>query len=151
MEIEVNGIKYRQKPQKKTPKPIFQFMMMFAMFGGLPGIKEPKRPDVDIVTEYGLIQQKKSRLSRSQRDWVVWQFEQQFEKVSIFQTSDKVIVFNNREWMKTKDLPEGNDKYYQKATVLSVEKDKYGEWLADVLFDDGIESKGHFQSGIKKQ
>ena len=71
-------------------------------------------------------------------------------KKGIFKTSDRVVVFNSTEWSKTGDLPQGNEEYYQPATVLKVRKSiKYGEWLADVLFDNGLMSNGHFQSGMK--
>ena len=62
-------------------KTMTTMLMMAAAFGSLdPYAKKPKQtPQVDIVKEYGLIQQKKSNLSRSQREWVVWQFEKNFE------------------------------------------------------------------------
>lgn len=60
---------------------------------------------------------------------------------------DTVIVFNDIEWSKTGDLPEGNDKYFQKAKILNLRFEK--EWLADVEFEGGRISKGHFVSGIK--
>ena len=86
MEIEINGVKYQQKEQpKRKPmsKTMTTMLMMASAFGSLdPYAKKPKEtPKVDIVKEYGLIQQKKSNLSRSQRDWVVWQFEKNFERV----------------------------------------------------------------------
>ena len=87
MEIEINGVKYQQKEQPKS-KPISKTMatmlMMASAFGSLdPYAKKPKEtPKVDIVKEYGLIQQKISNLSKSQRDWVVWQFEKNFEPVT---------------------------------------------------------------------
>ena len=56
-------------------------MMMaeMAMPGYYGGVKKHKeRPDVNIIEEYGLIQQKKSNLTRSQREWVISVFEQNF-------------------------------------------------------------------------
>ena len=67
----------------------------------------------------------------------------------MFVIGDIAIVFNPTEWLKTGDLPEGDGIYYQKAVVLDTYKDKYGDWLADVKFDSGLESNGHFQSGMK--
>lgn len=53
------------------------------MGGGFMGgrKKSRQRPDVNIVEEYRLIQNKKSRLSKSERDWVVYEFESTFTKV----------------------------------------------------------------------
>jgi hypothetical protein len=56
-------------------------MMMaeMAMPGYYGGVKKQREmPHVNIIEEYGLIQQKKSNLSRSQRDWVVHTFERNF-------------------------------------------------------------------------
>lgn len=71
---------------------------------------------------------------------------------STFSIGDLVIVYNCIEHQKEGglDLPEGNDKYYQKAIIINVRKDKkYGDWLADVKFESGLVSNGHFQRGIK--
>lgn len=86
MEIEINGIKYQQKEQpKRKPmnKTMAAMLMMASAFSQLdPYVKKQKEtPKVDIVKEYELIQLKKSNLSKSQRDWVVWQFERNFERV----------------------------------------------------------------------
>lgn len=85
--IEINGITYQQKEQpKRKPmsKTLMSLMLMaemsYGMYGG--GNKHKETPKVNIVKEYGLIQQKKSNLSKSERDWVVWQFERNFERVS---------------------------------------------------------------------
>lgn len=73
--LEINGVKYREKEkQKPMSKALMSLMVM-------SGIASKENPKVDIVKEYGLIQHKRSRLSRSQRDWVVWQFEKNFERV----------------------------------------------------------------------
>jgi len=81
--IEINGIKYKQKAQerqKPMSKILMTLMIMAEMSNGY-GISEnskPKQnPKVDIVKEFGLIQQKKSK-----QDWVVRQFERNFEQVS---------------------------------------------------------------------
>ena len=85
-EIEINGIKYQQKEQPKR-KPMSKTMTVMLMMASAfitldPCSKKPKeQPKVDIIKEYGLIQQKKSNLSRSQREWVVWQFERNYERV----------------------------------------------------------------------
>jgi hypothetical protein len=69
MEIEVNGIKYQQKEKPKEKPMSKSLMAMLAMTGGFGmggGTRQTNTPNVDIVKEYGLIQQEKSNLSRSQ-------------------------------------------------------------------------------------
>lgn len=89
MIVEINGITYQQKEQpKRKPigKTLAAMLMMANAFEYINPYPTPKKQekqlDIDIVKEYGLIQQKKSTLSRSKRDWVVWQFERTFEKVN---------------------------------------------------------------------
>jgi len=82
MEIKINGIKYRPKEQpkrKQMSKTFMTMMVMAEMYYGRSKQKENSK--VDIIKEYELIQQKKSNLSKSGRDWVVWQFEKNFERV----------------------------------------------------------------------
>lgn len=97
--IEVNGIKYISKEQKqpKMSKSLLSLFAMGMMMGGniFGGTKEPKKPNVDIVKEYGLIQNKKSTLTRSQRDWVVWQFEKTFTKITKKTLTNKTIKNGN--------------------------------------------------------
>lgn len=62
---------------------------------------------------------------------------------------DKVIVFNDTEWRKTGDLPEGNRKYFQKANILKFRISKRNEKIVDVLFcKTNKRSNGHFLSGV---
>lgn len=90
--VEINGVKYKQieeEPKKHNYSKSSKLMMMMSMFmmpmmdmyGGGGNRKEKETPKVDIVKEYGLIQLKKSNLPKSQRDWVVWQFEKYFERL----------------------------------------------------------------------
>jgi hypothetical protein len=85
--VEINGIKYREKEkvQNKNSK-LSRLMLMASAFAALdpysPKQKKFEAPDVNIVTEYELIQKKQSKLTKSKRDWVVWQFERNFERVS---------------------------------------------------------------------
>ena len=79
--ILVNDVKYVPIPRVKTSGAAARLLAIASMFGGMPGIKEPERPDVDIPTEFALIQRKKSNLSRSQRDWVEDVFHANFKKV----------------------------------------------------------------------
>lgn len=79
--IEVGGIKYREIEKPKVSVRIAQIMTMYKMIGGYGVSTEPQRPDVNIFSEYKLIQQKKSNLSRSQRDWVVSQFHSRYKEI----------------------------------------------------------------------
>jgi hypothetical protein len=85
----VNGIEYIEKEKKESSsskssvmKNILPYMMLNDMaMGGYEGdiIKEPERPKVNIIEEYGKIQLKKSNLSSRQRQWVVKQFESKYQ------------------------------------------------------------------------
>ena len=79
--LAINGVRYTPIKRHAPGKALSNLMMMASMFGGLPGIKEPERPDVDIPTEFALIQRKQSNLSRSQRDWVEDVFHANFKKL----------------------------------------------------------------------
>lgn len=88
MIVEVNGIKYESKQEPRKPKKFsksfFTLYSMAMMFGGMdfmPRFKTPDLDGVDIVEEYGLIQLKKSNLSRSKRDYIVRYFESKFKKL----------------------------------------------------------------------
>ena len=93
MELEINGKKYRRiepKTKKESPASTSRMlgiaMMMaisFSMYGGSTRRGyESERPQVDIVKEFELIEQKKSFLSSNQRRWVVQQFHKNFKEVS---------------------------------------------------------------------
>jgi len=85
MEIEINGIKYQkiEKQPRKNSKAMNKLIMMSTMFDDLYGLgrKIRQRPNVVLEKEYELIQQKKSKLSRNDRDWVVYQFERQYKQI----------------------------------------------------------------------
>lgn len=90
MELEINGIKYQPKPTTSKSKnyansKIMQMMAMMsiASMTNFPGSKTKTKTEIkiDIIREFELIQQKKSKLSSSQRDWVVWKFNKEFEPV----------------------------------------------------------------------
>lgn len=93
--IEINGIKYTEReipsPKKRSSSAINELLMMYGLayqlmsIGGNSGSKTSKMPgecSVDIVKEFALIQQKKSTLSRSQRDYVVFRFNKTFIPIS---------------------------------------------------------------------
>lgn len=80
MQIDINGTTYKPKKQPKQSAKMSKLMLMALMFGGLDsGLKSRKRPQVDIIEEFKLIQKKESKLSRNDRDWVVFQFHKRFE------------------------------------------------------------------------
>ena len=56
---------------------------MAYMFGGqgIVGTSKRETPKVDLVDEFRLIEEKKSNLSRKDRDWVVSQFKRNYEKL----------------------------------------------------------------------
>ena len=81
MEIEINGIKYRKKETKKSSKNFIKLVSMAQIFGGLK-LPNDKIQGVNIVEEFKLIQEKKSKLSRAQRDSVIYQFNRSYEMVS---------------------------------------------------------------------
>ena len=64
-----------------TSSAMVKLMSIATMFGGMPAVKTPERPDVDIPMEFALIQRKQSNLSRSQRDWVEDVFHANFKKL----------------------------------------------------------------------
>ena len=66
-----------------------------------------------------------------------------------FVVGDCVMAFDNVAWSKTGDLPEGNDCYYKKATIVKFRKSKRGEDLADVIYTNGKKSNGHFTNVLK--
>ncbi|MBC7524161.1 MAG: hypothetical protein H7239_06960 [Flavobacterium sp.] len=90
MEIEINGLQYRQKEQnisqlKKYNKSFSMLYGMAMMFGGQGAVgtsRQRETPKVNIVEEFKLIQEKKSKLSRNDRDWVVAKFNRYYEMVS---------------------------------------------------------------------
>jgi UDP-N-acetylmuramoylalanine-D-glutamate ligase len=88
MELEINGVRYAEiekQPKKQMSSSMAKVLMMATMFGAMGGnevSKTRKRPSVDLIKEFELIQQKKSKLSRNDRDWVVFQFNKRFKKIT---------------------------------------------------------------------
>lgn len=64
-------------------------------------------------------------------------------------TGDSVKGFNSNEWSKIGDVG-NNDQFWQKATVIKTRRDKYGSPIADLEFENGKVSHGHFQHLLKK-
>ena len=84
MEVEINGKKYQRIEKKPMSKSVSKMLMMVSMFAGISGLSgyTKKRPTVILEQEYGLIEKKKSKLSRNDRDWVIYQFESQYKLIS---------------------------------------------------------------------
>ena len=91
--IEINGVKYakiEKEPHSQknyVNSKLLPLLMMTGMFSGHEygrrqgsdgGVPDPK---IDIIKEYGLIQLKKSNLTKAQRDGVVYTFEKNYKKV----------------------------------------------------------------------
>jgi len=66
---------------------------------------------------------------------------------SIYKKGDRVIGFDSVSWMKTGDIGD-NSQFEKEATILSVRKLPDYEWVADLMFDDGTISNGHFQVNL---
>ena len=88
--IEVNGVKYERiihekkesKPMSKTLAAAMMMTLPYTMYDGLGGSNYNRPlPNVDIVEEFGLIEQKKSKLSRWERDQVVRIFNNNYKKI----------------------------------------------------------------------
>lgn len=82
--ITIDGISYAKKEQPKASKTTSKLLMMAAALGSIDPYGSSysrKRPQVNIVSEFELIQQKKSKLSRNDRDWVESQFHKNFKKI----------------------------------------------------------------------
>jgi hypothetical protein len=84
--MEVNGIEYERRVVKKTTNSkTIGMLTMLSMFGGMGGYGDKKartRPVVNLEEEFALIQAKKSKLSRGDRDWVVATFHKQWKQVN---------------------------------------------------------------------
>ena len=85
-DVVINGIGYTQVPQPKMSKRLSGILLMAEAFGGAHlygegGGKKKKVPAVNIVKEFELIHQKKSKLSRANRDLVEAEFHKNFREV----------------------------------------------------------------------
>lgn len=86
--VEVNSVKYRKKPepQKSVKIATMEALFLQLALGGMAGMpvssrRRVKRNNINIPEEYGLIQNKKSKLSASERNSVVAIFERDYEKI----------------------------------------------------------------------
>jgi hypothetical protein len=88
--FELNGVTYQERPRNTGPtvsKPIGRLMAMAMMFGGLSSVVTKKQQSVitpnysSLIDEYKLILEKKSKLSRSERDSVIRDFNRHYQPI----------------------------------------------------------------------
>jgi hypothetical protein len=81
--ITINGINYELKEQPKQSRSSSKLLAMAAAMGamnyGNQYIRE--RPYVDLEYEFELIQNKQSKLSRNDREWVVATFKRKYKEI----------------------------------------------------------------------
>jgi hypothetical protein len=79
--ITINGISYEAREQPNKSKSLSKLLMMAAEMGamnyGYQYIRE--RPHVNLEEEFELIQNKQSKLSRNDREWVVRMFNRKYK------------------------------------------------------------------------
>jgi len=88
--FELNGITYQERPRNigpTTSRTIPRLMAMAMMFGGLSSVTTKKQQNVitpnysSLIDEYKLILEKKSKLSRSERDSVIRDFNRHYQPI----------------------------------------------------------------------
>lgn len=87
--INVNGIEYKEKKKPNIKNHLgkyggMAYMMALAASEQMmhPVVRANEAAKIDIEKEYGLIQNKESTLSRSQRAYVIKVFENKYEKTN---------------------------------------------------------------------
>lgn len=92
--IEINGVEYvqRKKEAYRAPGKLASLLSVTSLFGGVPNVG-PKTPDLpsgtNLISEYTLIQQKKSKLSRRKRDYIEHLFRCQYITLKEFKEKTK--------------------------------------------------------------
>lgn len=83
MELEINGVKYIERPKSSTNKKgLNKLLLASMMMSGINSvIPNRKSLDVNIIEEYKLIQNKKSKLSSNDRRIVCNRFERLYKKI----------------------------------------------------------------------
>jgi hypothetical protein len=92
--IEINGIKYEERPQKKSiiKELPLKTILRIANFGFFTPYYNVPRPqlsntknklyNIDLVKEFILIQNKESKLSRSQRENIIYLFNKKYQQIN---------------------------------------------------------------------
>lgn len=82
MIFEINGESYKERPQSTFIGNSLLYAALFlTTFGGYGFNNTKERPEVDLIEEYKLILQKKSSLSRSNREYIIREFNKRFIKI----------------------------------------------------------------------
>ena len=81
--ITINGINYELKEQPIQSRRSGKLLMMAAAMGAMNygNTYFRERPQVDLEHEFELIQNKQSKLSRNDREWVVATFNRKYKIV----------------------------------------------------------------------
>jgi hypothetical protein len=138
------GVKYRyigDENKVRLSKSAMSVIGIAAMFGGsfstrgIRGLISDsqlyKLRQVDIISEYFLIQKKQSKLSSNERKWVVKQFNRSFKKV------EYVGEHEDREYTKEEAL-----ELMEKGIKITHESFTSDEWMTiekgKILLEDGV-------------
>lgn len=77
--VMINGVEYVEKPPKhiQAANILLPYLALSIMMGGTKYNK--KHIEVDLASEFELIQKKQSKLSKSEREYIVKQFNNKFK------------------------------------------------------------------------
>ncbi len=78
-ELIINGKKYIQNPKRESKS--YLLSTIFKAYDYYTGYYGRELNKINIITEFELIQQKESKLSKSIRDWVESQFNKHFIEI----------------------------------------------------------------------
>ena len=78
--FKINGVEYTSRPRKPFNSMMSKALGMALVMQGMVGSSRNRVeiPRLDIVKEYELIMQWKSKLSRREREWVKSQFHKRY-------------------------------------------------------------------------
>lgn len=76
----INGVEYIERPQiqSKSLKVIAPYLMLAAMLGSRSVVKTNNN-NYDLPHEFELVQNKQSKLSRSEREYVIREFNRKYK------------------------------------------------------------------------
>jgi len=93
--FQIQGINYRRKNKQQSTMNPYLLSIVEEFYGK----SKPKLPNVNIVSEFELIQKKQSNLSRSQRNSVEYEFNKRYEVYS-----DEQIKIDKERYEKFKNI-----------------------------------------------
>lgn len=82
--IHIEGKSYQKIARPSRPQvqgKMMKHLMDVAMIYGGVDLNQNKAPRANLIEEFELIQQKKSKLSRAERDRVVWEFSKHYRLI----------------------------------------------------------------------